>query len=206
MQDSLVAPGPEAPSWPDVDGVRHHFLEVRGARLHYVEAGEGDPVVLLHGWPQHWWSWREVIEPLSERYRVICPDIRGLGWSEASATGYRFRDLASDLIGLLDELGIERARLVGHDWGTAAGYSACLSWPDRIVKYVATAGVTPWSADGAPASLWARPWHAYVLAVVGDPATTKLGIPEHALHSWRHVGQFSTEEEQAYLGPLRRDA
>jgi pimeloyl-ACP methyl ester carboxylesterase len=186
--------------------VEHHFSEVHGTRLHYVERGEGDPVVLLHGWPQHWWSWRDVIEPLSERYRVICPDIRGLGWSEGSAAGYRFRDLAFDLLGLLDELGIDRTRLVGHDWGTAAGYSACLGRPDRIVKYVATAGVTPWSADGAPAALWVRPWHAYLLAVLGDPATARLRIPEHALHAWRHVGRFSPAEEQAYLGPLRRPA
>jgi pimeloyl-ACP methyl ester carboxylesterase len=201
----VVTDPPGALPWPEVEGVHHRFAEVRGAAIHYAEAGEGEPVVLLHGWPQHWWSWREVIGPLSVRYRVICPDIRGLGWSEGSSAGYRFHDLAADLIGLLDALAIERARLVGTDWGAAAGYSACLRRPDRIAQYVATAGVTLWSADGAPPALWARAWHIYVLALIGDLATTKLGIPEHALHSWRHVGKFSPEEEQTYLGPLRRD-
>src|SRR4051794_11886683 len=95
-----VAPPVEGFSIPRVDGVEHRFADVRGIRMHYTEAGEGDPVVLVHGWPQHWWSWREVIGPLAERHRVICPDIRGMGWSEGSRNGYGLDDLAADLLGL----------------------------------------------------------------------------------------------------------
>jgi pimeloyl-ACP methyl ester carboxylesterase len=62
---------------PRVDGVEHRWVEAGGVRLHLAEAGEGEPLVLLHGWPQHWYEWREVIGPLAERYRVICPDLRG---------------------------------------------------------------------------------------------------------------------------------
>jgi pimeloyl-ACP methyl ester carboxylesterase len=194
---------------PHVDGVEHRVVVVDGLRLHYAEAGAGDPLVLLHGWPQHWWCWRDTIGPLAARYRVICPDTRGQGWSEGSATGYRgyrLHRLAADLAGLLDALGIERVRLVGHDWGAAIGYRACLNWPERFERYVALAGVTPWAASGAPLLLWLRPWHIYALAVLGPRATTRLGLPEHALRAWRHVGRFTPDETQTYLGPLRRPA
>src|SRR5437899_7287641 len=107
---------------PRLDGVEHHFVEVHGLRIHYAAAGRGEPLVLLHGWPQHWWSWHHIVGPLSESYRVICPDIRGLGWSEGSPGRYRVDDLADDLLGLLDVLDIERAALVGHDWGSFIGY------------------------------------------------------------------------------------
>src|SRR4051812_6314308 len=101
---------------PEVPGVEHHWVDVRGLRVHYAEAGEGEPVLLMHGWPQHWWSWRELIGPLSERYRVICPDTRGMGWTSAPRHGYGARDLADDLHALLDVLGLDGVRLAGHDW------------------------------------------------------------------------------------------
>src|SRR5437763_17199380 len=69
------------PAMPHVDGVEHGWADVDGLRIHYAQAGECDPIVLLHGWPQHWWGWRHVIMPLSERYRVICPDLPGIAGS-----------------------------------------------------------------------------------------------------------------------------
>src|SRR5919112_407695 len=88
----LVAPVNELPM-PHIGRVSHDFHVVDGVRFHVAEAGEGEPLVLLHGWPQHWWSWRELIGPLAERYRVICPDIRGMGWSDAPRGGYDLRRL-----------------------------------------------------------------------------------------------------------------
>src|ERR671916_187124 len=76
-----------SPLLPNVDGVEHRYIEARGLRFHVAEAGAGEPVVLLHGWPQHWYEWREVIGPLAAHYRVICPDLRGFGWSEAPPGG-----------------------------------------------------------------------------------------------------------------------
>src|SRR4051812_3665843 len=81
---------------PHVAGVEHSFHEVDGVRLQVAQAGDGPPLVLLHGWPQHWWSWRHLIGPLAERYRVICPDIRGMGWSDATRTGYDLPRLTRD--------------------------------------------------------------------------------------------------------------
>ena len=89
---------------PEVDGVEHHWVEVNGLEIHYAEAGAGEPLILLHGWPQHWWCWREVIGPLAEHHRVICPDIRGMGWSQGSKDGYSWHGLAHDLIALMGGL------------------------------------------------------------------------------------------------------
>src|SRR3954471_16308807 len=102
---------------PHVDGVKHRRVDVDGARSHVAEAGDGPPLVLLHGWPQHWWSWRHVIGPLAARYRVICPDIRGMGWTDALRSGYHLLQLTRDRLGRLDARRRERVRLVGHDWG-----------------------------------------------------------------------------------------
>jgi pimeloyl-ACP methyl ester carboxylesterase len=68
---------------PEVPGVRHSWHQAGDVRLHVAEAGEGPPLVLLHGWPQHWYEWRALIGPLAERYRVLAPDLRGFGWSDS---------------------------------------------------------------------------------------------------------------------------
>ena len=78
-------PGCSSRPFPDVPGVTHRFVTVRGVRLHVAEAGGGDPVLLLHSFPQHWYAWRRVIPLLAGQYRLICPDWRGFGWSEAPA-------------------------------------------------------------------------------------------------------------------------
>lgn len=87
--------------------------------MHVALAGpdDGPPLLLVHGWPQHWWEWRHVIPALAERFRVIAPDLRGFGWSEVPAGGYEKEQLASDMLALLDTLGIERVSWIGHDWG-----------------------------------------------------------------------------------------
>jgi pimeloyl-ACP methyl ester carboxylesterase len=192
---------------PPVEGldVEHRFVEARGLRFHVAEAGDGLPLVLLHGWPQHWWAWRELIGPLSERYRVIAPDIRGIGWSDAPRDDYRFVRMGADLIGLLDVLGIERTRLAGHDWGLGVGYLLCLDRPERIERFVALGGPHIWASDGAPPRLFARPWHVYLNATpLGELATTRLGVPEVCLRTWRHHGTFTPEEIEIYTSPLRR--
>jgi pimeloyl-ACP methyl ester carboxylesterase len=158
----------------------------------------------VHGWPQHWWEWRELIGPLAERYRVICPDIRGMGWSDAPRTGYHQVRLVADLIGLLDALELERVRLIGHDWGLVTGYRACLDHPDRVERFVPMAGVHPWTPSDPTLYLFARAWHIYVNASPLGALTTKLGLPEIALRTWRRAGRFTAEEIEIYTAPLRR--
>jgi len=133
---------------PEIAGtdVEHSWLDVRGLRMHVASAGpaDGEPLVLLHGWPQHWYAWRRLIGPLSERYRVICPDLRGFGWTDAPRGSYLKAELAADVIALLDALGHDRVRLAGHDWGGFAGFLVCLDAPERVSSFAAVGISHPW--------------------------------------------------------------
>lgn len=131
---------------PQLEGVSHEYVDLPGLRMHVAVAGpaDGEPLVLLHGWPQHWYTWRRLIGPLSERYRVYCPDLRGFGWSDAPAGSYEKATLARDVIDLLDALGLERVRLAGHDWGGFAAFLVCFEAPERV-SHLAVAGIShPW--------------------------------------------------------------
>jgi pimeloyl-ACP methyl ester carboxylesterase len=145
---------------PTPAGVEHQFLDVDGLRMHVALAGRGEPLVLLHGWPQNWWQWRHVIGPLAEHYRVICPDLRGLGWTEAPPDGYRPEVQGRDVIGLIDRLGVRRFRLIGHDWGGAVGYLLALGYPERVVGYIAINTANPFLSLTPRVLLnGARLWH-----------------------------------------------
>jgi len=100
----------------------HHQRTVNGFRMHYVTAGSGFPLVLLHGWPQSWYEWRKIMPALAERYTIIAPDLRGLGDSEKPMGGYDKRSLATDVRELLRELGHDEVGVIGHDWGGAVAF------------------------------------------------------------------------------------
>lgn len=131
---------------PELAGVEHEFHDVGGLRMHVAVAGSADaePLVLLHGWPQHWYAWRRLIGPLSEHYRVICPDLRGFGWTAAPGGSYLKAELAADVLGLMDVLGLERVRLAGHDWGGFTGFLLCLDAPERFSHFAAAGIGHPW--------------------------------------------------------------
>jgi len=114
----------------------HHTAAVNNVRLHYVRAGKGDPVVLLHGWPQTWFEWRRIIPALADRYTVIAPDMRGLGDSSKPATGYDKRTVADDIYKLVRLLGFERIFLVGHDWGGPVAYAYAAAHPSDVRRLV----------------------------------------------------------------------
>src|SRR3954469_305232 len=111
------------------------FATVDGVRLHYVEAGEGPLVVLLHGFPEFWWSWRRQIPALvAAGFRVVALDQRGYAQSDAPRDwrAYRIERLAADVAGLIEALGEERAFVVGHDWGAAVGWMVATLHPERV--------------------------------------------------------------------------
>src|SRR4051794_26186630 len=113
------------------------FATVDGVRLHYVEAGEGPLVVLLHGFPEFWWSWRRQIPALvAAGYRVVAPDQRGYAQSDAPRDwrAYRIERLAADVAGLIAALGEERAFVVGHDWGAAGAWVGATLHPQRAER------------------------------------------------------------------------
>ena len=124
---------------PQIAGVEHEYVDAGGLRTHVALAGpaDGPPILLVHGWPQNWWIWREVIPALAGRYRLIAPDLRGFGWTEVPGTGYAKEQLVTDLLALMDALGVERFTWVGHDWGAWTGYLAALRAPDRLERLLA---------------------------------------------------------------------
>jgi pimeloyl-ACP methyl ester carboxylesterase len=129
---------------PHVPGVTHRFVSVRGVRVHVAEAGRGDPVLLLHGFPQHWYAWRRVIPLLAGQYRLICPDWRGSGWSQAPARGYDTASRVADTLALMDALGLPRVRLAGHDWGGQAAFRLALQEPGRVSQLLVLSAAHPW--------------------------------------------------------------
>jgi pimeloyl-ACP methyl ester carboxylesterase len=130
----------------DVAGVAHEFVDAGGLRTHVALAGEGPPVLLMHGWPQHWYLWREVIPRLAPHARVIAPDFRGFGWSDVPRSGYEMDQLKRDMLALLDELGVQELSIAGHDWGGFVGCLLALEHPERVKSFLALNVIPPWPA------------------------------------------------------------
>ncbi len=123
-----MAPGPS---------VDHRYADLGGVRLHYVEAGEGPLVVLLHGFPEFWYSWRFQIPALAAAgFRVVAPDMRGYNLSDKpkGVKGYGLGPLARDVERLIGALGEERAVVVGHDWGGIVAWAAAMLHPERVER------------------------------------------------------------------------
>jgi pimeloyl-ACP methyl ester carboxylesterase len=190
---------------PDVAGVKHRFIDVRGLRMHVAEAGEGEPLVMLHGWPQHWYEWRHLIPPLAERYRVICPDLRGLGWTDAPRDGYEKENLATDVLALLAELEINSFRLIGHDWGGWVGFLIALREPGRVERYLALNIYPPFTevTPGAVLRIW-RFWYQWVIAAPGIGRWIVRNVAaSNPVFRWVGGDVWSPEEREAFRGVLR---
>ena len=129
---------------PTVPGVEHRQVETGRLRVHIAEAGSGPPLLLLHGWPQHWFAWRKLIPLLANSRRLICPDLRGFGWTDAPDEGYRTADLAADAVALLDALELDRVDLIGHGEGGRVGFELCLSQPGRVRRLVTLGAMHPY--------------------------------------------------------------
>jgi pimeloyl-ACP methyl ester carboxylesterase len=129
--------GTVAPERGDVEPpVSHHFAEAAGLTWHYVEAGQGEPVVFLHGLPESWYSWHYQLEALSGDYRVIAIDLKGYGQSDKADGNYSADRVAEEVLALLDVIGLERFNLVTHDWGTLLGDFIAGGHPERVIRYV----------------------------------------------------------------------
>jgi pimeloyl-ACP methyl ester carboxylesterase len=112
----------------------HHTASVNGIQIHYVIGGKGDPVVLLHGWPETWYEWRHVMPALAKNYTVIVPDLRGLGDSSKPPSGYDAKTVAEDIHQLVTKLGFNSIYLVGHDIGTLVAYPYAAAHPTEVKK------------------------------------------------------------------------
>ncbi len=194
---------------PALDGVRHRYVQLPGLRMHVAEAGAGEPLLLLHGFPQHWWGWRKVQPALAEHFPVVAPDQRGAGWTDAPPDGYTEEQLVADVVALLDALGLDRVSLVGLDLGGILGYRLCLAHPERVRRFVCLAAPHPYPtfSPGILGRLW-RLWPSFATAMplLGPRllATGRQTIPRRMmLGDTTDTGVWSPEDLELFLGPLR---
>jgi alpha-beta hydrolase superfamily lysophospholipase len=132
----------------------HHTTSVNGIQLHYVIGGQGDPVVLLHGWPETWYAWHHVMPALAKNYTVVAPDLRGLGDSSKPLTGYDGKTLAEDIHQLVTQLGFKTIFLVGHDIGTQVAYSYAAAHPTEVKRLAVMELTIPGFAPAGRMPLW----------------------------------------------------
>jgi haloacetate dehalogenase len=116
--------------------VEHHTAHLNGIRIHWVSAGSGPVVYLLHGFPETWYAWRYQIPELAKHFRVIAPDLRGYGATEKAKGGYDKRTMANDIVALMDHLGHEKIALIGHDRGARVATRFAKDHPDRLDRLV----------------------------------------------------------------------
>ncbi|MCO5247761.1 MAG: alpha/beta hydrolase [Chitinophagales bacterium] len=115
----------------------HHFANVNGVNLHFVRQGEGkELVVLLHGWPEFWYSWRFQIPALAEKYTVVAPDLRGFNLSDKplGVENYQTQYVIRDIRELIEQLGFKQAYIVGHDWGGAVAWHFATAFPEMTTR------------------------------------------------------------------------
>ena len=125
---------------------RHHDIITNGIRMHYVTQGEGPLVVLLHGFPAFWYSWRNQIPFLAERgYTVVAPDLRGYNDTDKPRSGYDVPTLLKDIEGLIKGLGQEKAIIVGHDWGGALAWVFAMRYPHMTSRLIILNAPHPWA-------------------------------------------------------------
>lgn len=144
---------------PEAIAFEHHYADLSGLRMHYVTAGQGPPIILLHGWPQTWYEWRKVMTLMAPHHRLIAPDLRGLGDSSRPAQGYDTVTLAADVVELARrELGLENVFLVGHDWGGPVAF-ALAAGHRAFVRRLAIVDVAIPGDGAANISQGGRRWH-----------------------------------------------
>ena len=196
-----------AATMPELDNVTHRWIDVRGIRMHIAEAGSGEPLILLHGFPQHWWEWHDVIPLVAGHYRVIAPDQRGFGWSDVPPHGYTAGSLVADIVELMAKLGIARARFLTHDWGSIVGQLLAMQRPDLVEALIVT---------GAP-DVHIRPnvklvpvlpklWHVFVLAVpvVGARIQRNKKMMRHLFTAFEPAGGVSGKDIELYSSSAAR--
>ena len=146
--------------------VRHGYAQVGGVRLHYAECGndENELVILLHGFPEFWYSWRHQLRVLGERYHVVAPDMRGFNLSDkpSRVEDYRIELLVDDVLGLIRHFGRSRAAIVAHDWGAGVAWAIAQRHPEAVEKLAALQVPLPaaWRANMTFAQL-RRSWYMF---------------------------------------------
>jgi pimeloyl-ACP methyl ester carboxylesterase len=148
-----------SPSYAQVnDGVTHRTVQANGIHLHFAEQGEGPLVVLCHGFPESWYSWRHQLAALATvGFHAVAPDMRGYGQSDRpeAIDQYTLLHHVGDMVGVLDALGVEQAVIAGHDWGAPVAWNAALLRPDRFRAVIALSVPFRPRSPVVPTEAWA---------------------------------------------------
>lgn len=113
---------------------KNENLKANGVNIHYVVGGEGEPLVLLHGFAENWYVWNRLLPELSKHFTIIAPDMRGIGESDKPATGYDKKTMAADIHEMVKKLGYKNIKLVGHDIGLMVAYAYAAQYPNEVKK------------------------------------------------------------------------
>jgi pimeloyl-ACP methyl ester carboxylesterase len=127
----------------DFPGFTNQYETVNGVKLHYVEGGSGTPLICLPGWPQTWYSYHPIAKQLAEKFRVIIVDIRGMGSSEKPTSGYDKKTMATDILALIQLLGLSKVHIMGHDIGGMVAMSFAFNYADHTDKLIILDGSHP---------------------------------------------------------------
>lgn len=189
---------------------QHHTAQINGIRMHYLEAGTGPAVLLLHGYPETHYAWRHQWPILAGRYRVIAPDLRGYGATDKPDTGYDKRSMAADIRALMAHCGIERAAIVGHDRGARVATRFAKDYPDAIDRLVVIDNIPTrvvfQATDARLAKLY---WFFYFQQVQHLPEALVAGREElflrHFFDSWSYApGAIGDEAVAEYVRAYAR--
>ncbi len=189
------------------------YATANGVRLHYAETGTGDELVLLlHGFPEFWYSWRHQLPALGQHFHVVAPDLRGFNLSDkpARVDDYKVDVIAQDVIGLIDHFGARKAAIVGHDWGATVAWAVAQRYPDRVSKLVVM--------QVPPAAVWrknmslrqvARSYYMFLFQLPRVPEwmvsrKNMAAIDKAFTGSIVRKGTFSASDIETYKQALRR--
>ncbi|MFL5732235.1 MAG: alpha/beta fold hydrolase [Chloroflexia bacterium] len=185
----------------------HGYATVNGVRLHYAEIGAGPLVVLLHGFPECWYTWHRLLPRLAERFHVIAPDMRGYNWSDKppGVASYKLDAVGHDIVSLIDAFGAERAHIVGHDWGGSVAWHLGMFHPDRVDKLTVINAPHPvaFQREAFKSGQVLRSWYIFFFQLPILPeAVARLTLRQSLRGSAATPGAFSDEALDIYQNGL----
>lgn len=193
--------------------IRHDYADIGEVRLHYAECGSGDElVILLHGFPEFWYSWRHQLPVLGKHYHVVAPDMRGFNLSDKPPhkSDYRIEKLVADVRGLIKHFRQSRASIVGHDWGAGVGWALAQRHPEAVSKLAALQVPLPaaWRDNMTFAQL-RRSWYMFFFQLPRLPerwasANDFARLDEMYRKTSFRRGAFSDEDIETYKAALRQ--
>lgn len=191
---------------------QHFFVETNNIRLHCVAQGEGELVLLLHGFPEFWYAWRYQIPALARHFRVVVPDLRGYNDSDKPESGYDLDTLGADIRGLIERLGYARAHIVGHDWGGAIAWHLAERFPQYLDRLAVLSAPHPHRFMQEMLSNMdqvRRSWFMLAFQVPGVPEwLIQLNLKEFVQGVLQgqavRKGAFSAEETEIYQAALEK--